>query len=88
MFIRIKGSLCKDNINNIDCEDFKYVVLNFDNLLSIDSYAIDYIINYNSKITKDNGKLMICDSNNKMADDLFSDIIPVIDSEIKAFNIL
>ena len=88
MFIRIKGCLCKDNINNIDCEDFKYVVLNFDNLLSIDSYAIDYIINYNSKIKKDNGKLMICDSNNNMVNNLFCDVIPIIDSEIKAFNIM
>ena len=46
MFVRIKGSLSKDNISHIECNDFKYVVFNLDNLLSIDSYAIKYIINY------------------------------------------
>jgi len=88
MFIRIKGSLNKNNINNIECEDFKYVVFNFDNLLSIDSYSINYIINYNNKIKNDNGKLIICDSNNNLVNNLFKDKIPIIDNEIKAFNIL
>lgn len=88
MFIRIKGNLNKSNINNIACEDFKYIVYNFDNLLSIDSYSINYIINYNNKIKNDNGKLIICDSNNNIVNNLFKDVIPIIDNEIKAFNIL
>lgn len=88
MFIRIKGTLNKENVNSIDCEDFKYVVFNLDNLLSIDSYAINYIINCSNKITKDNGKLIICESNNSLGNNLFENIIPIIDNEIKAFSIL
>lgn len=89
MFVRIKGNLNKDNINILlDYEDFKYVVFNLDNLLSIDSDAINYIIDYNSKIKKDNGKLIICEKNSNLANNLFKNIIPVIDNEIKAFNIL
>ena len=88
MFVRIKGSLNKNNITNLECEAFKYVVFNFDNLLSIDSYAINYIINYNNKITKDNGKLIICENKNSLGNNLFKSTIPIIDNEIQAFNIL
>ena len=88
MFIRIRGNLNKNNINNIECEEFKYIVFNFDNLLSIDSYAINYIINYNNKIIKDNGKLIICETKNSLGNNLFKNRIPIIDNEIKAFNIL
>lgn len=86
MFIRVSGSLTKDNISFLKYEDFKYVVFNFDNLLSIDSYAIKYIINYNTKIKKDNGKLVICDGKKNMVKNLFKGIIPVIYDELEAFN--
>ncbi len=88
MFIRLKGSLNKENINKISYEDFKYLVFNFDNLLSIDSYSINYIINYSEKLKKNNGKIIICDSNNNLINKVFTSKIPVIDSEIKAFNII
>lgn len=88
MFIRIKGNLNKDNINNIYYDDFKYVVFNLDNLLSIDSYAIKYIINYNDKMIKNNGKLIICDKNNSIIKNKLQNNITIIDNEIKAFNIL
>lgn len=88
MFIRLKGSLSRDNISNIECSDFKYIVFNLDNLLSIDSYSIKYIINYNKEKIKNNGKVIICDSNNSLVNNLFKDVIPIIDNEIKAFNIL
>ena len=87
MFIRISGKLNKHNIKSINYEDFKYVVFNFDNLLSIDSYAISYIIEYNKKIKENNGRVLICQNNHKLQN-LFEDIIPVIDNEIMAFNIL
>ena len=91
MFIRIRGSLNKGNIitiNSTDFDSFKYVVFNLDNLLSIDSYAINYIISCNNKKIKDNGKLIICDSNNSLGDRLFKNRIPIINNEIQAFNIL
>lgn len=88
MFIRINGCLNKSNIKILEYEDFKYVVFNLDNLLSIDSYAINYIINYNNKIIKDNGKLVICEKTNNLANNLFKNRIPIIDNEMKAFNIL
>lgn len=86
MFIRVYGCLNKDNMTFLDYEDFKYVVFNFDNLLSIDSYAIKYIINYNKRIKKDNGKLVICDGKKNMVKNLFKGIIPVIGDELEAFG--
>ena len=88
MFVRINGCLNKSNIETIRYNDFKYVVFNLDNLLSIDSYAINYIINYNNKIIDNNGKLIICDSKKSLVNNLFKDRIPIIDNEIKAFNFL
>lgn len=87
MFIRLNGNIDKLNIDKIFVGDFKYVVFNFDNLLSIDSEAIKDIIDYNNKITKDNGKLIICNKNCNIFTSLFK-TIPIIDSEIKAFNIV
>lgn len=87
MFIRLNGEVDKLNIDNVFVNDFKYVVLNLDNLLSIDSEAIKDIIDYNNKITKNNGKLIICNKNNNIFTSLFK-TIPIIDSEIKAFNIV
>ena len=87
MFIRLNGEVDKLNIDNVFVNDFKYVVLNFDNLLSIDSEAIKDIIDYNKMITKNNGKLIIVNKNYNIFTSLFKNI-PVIDSEIKAFNIV
>lgn len=88
MFVRVIGNLDKSNISNINYEDFKYIVINFDNLLSIDSYAVSYIINYNKKMIKEKGKLVICDKKNNFINRLFIDEIPIIDNEIKAFGLL
>lgn len=46
LFIRLKGDLNKNTIKGVIDEDFKYVVLNLDNMYSIDSYSIKYIIKY------------------------------------------
>ena len=43
LFIRLKGDLNKNTIKGVIDEDFKYVVLNLDNMYSIDSYSIKYI---------------------------------------------
>ena len=86
MFVRPVGSLNKNNINKIVYDDFKYIVINFDNLLSIDSYAISYIIEYGKKMKNNDGKLVICDSKNNKTDNFFVNKIPIIDNELRAFN--
>lgn len=43
LFIRLKGDLNKDTIKGIIDKDFKYVVLNIDDMYSIDSYSIKYL---------------------------------------------
>ena len=88
MFIRINGCLNELNLDSIKYEDFKYIVFNFDNLLSIDSYAISYIIELNDKILKNNGKIFICDSKNSFFNNLFSGKIEIINNEIEAFNVM
>ena len=43
LFIRLKGDLNKDTIKGLIDKDFKYVVLNIDDMYSIDSYSIKYL---------------------------------------------
>ena len=85
LFVRLKGDLSKDTIKDIIDEDFKYVVLNIDNMYSIDSYSIKYL----NKIYKDyecmKGKMIICDKFN-ISKQLLKDI-PKIDNEYDAFKL-
>ena len=63
LFIRLKGDLNKNTIKGVIDEDFKYVVLNLDNMYSIDSYSIKYInkicdkYNTTSRLLKDIPKI-------------------------------
>lgn len=46
LFIRVKGDLNKNTVKGIVDEDFKYIVINIDDIYSIDSYSIKYLKNY------------------------------------------
>ena len=59
LFIRLKGDLNKNTIKGVIDEDFKYVVLNLDNMYSIDSYSIKYINKIRKNIEYEDGKLTI-----------------------------
>ena len=43
LFIRVKGDLNKNTVKGIVDEDFKYIVINIDDIYSIDSYSIKYL---------------------------------------------
>ena len=77
LFIRLKGDLNKDTIKGIIDKDFKYVVLNIDDMYSIDSYSIKYENN--------NNKFIICDKFN-VSRKLLRDI-PKINREYDAFEL-
>lgn len=84
LFIRLKGDLNKDTIKGIIKKDFRYIVLNIDNMYSIDSYSIKYL----NKIYQEYnnyGKMIICDKFN-ISRKLLKDI-PKIDNEREAFKL-
>ena len=85
LFIRLKGDLNKNTIRGIIDRDFKYIVLNIDDMYSIDSYSINYINNLYKKLEATSGKMIICDKFN-IARKLLKDI-PKIDREYEAFKL-
>ena len=85
LFIRLKGDLNKNTIKGIIDRDFKCIVLNIDNMYSIDSYSIEYINKLYKIINNTNGKMVICDKFN-ISRKLLKDI-PKIDKEYDAFKL-
>ena len=90
-FIRLNGRL--DNYENLDKVSklidnigIKYVVLNTSNLCMMDINTINYIINYNNKITKSKRNFLICDTNIKRRG-IFHNI-PKINCELEAFALI
>lgn len=84
LFIRIKGDLNKETISNIVGEDFKYIVLNINNMYSIDAYSINYLKNMYKTIKYSNGNMIICDKFN-ISNKLLKGI-PKINEEYDAFK--
>ena len=64
LFIRIKGDLCKETVKGIIDSDFKYIVLNIDDIYSIDSYSIKYLNKIYKSFESKSGKMVICDKFN------------------------
>lgn len=85
LFIRLKGDLNKNTIRGLIDRDFKYIVLNIDDMYSIDSYSINYITKAYKKIEDTRGKMIICDKFN-VSRKLLKDI-PKIESEYDAFKL-
>lgn len=85
LFIRLKGDLNKNTIKGLIEDDFKYIVLNLDNMYSIDSYSIKYINRIYKNIECENGRLIICDKFN-ITSKLLKDI-PKIKNEYDAFKL-
>ena len=85
LFIRLKGDLNKNTIRGIIDRDFKYIVLNIDNMYSIDSYSINYINKIYKKLEDTSGKMIICDKFN-ISRKLLKNI-PKIDKEYDAFKL-
>ena len=65
LFIRLKGDLNKDTIKGIIDKDFKYVVLNIDDMYSIDSYSIKYLNKIYNLYENNNNKVIISKKNEK-----------------------
>ena len=85
LFIRLKGDLNKNTIWGIIDRDFKYIVLNIDNMYSIDAYSINYLNKLYKKVEDTRGKMIICDKFN-ISRQLLKDI-PKIDKEYDAFKL-
>lgn len=85
LFVRLKGDLNKNTIKGIIDEDFKYIVLNIDNMYSIDSYSIKYLNKIYKYFEDTDGKMIICDKFN-ISKKLLKNI-PKIDNEYDAFKL-
>ena len=85
LFIRLKGDLNKDTIKGIIDKDFKYVVLNIDDMYSIDSYSIKYLNKIYRLYENNNNKFIIWDKFN-VSRKLLRDI-PKINREYDAFKL-
>lgn len=85
LFIRLKGDLNKNTIRGVIDKDFKYIVLNINDMYSIDSYSINYINRLYKIINDTSGKMIICDKFN-ISKKLLKDI-PKIDNEFDAFKL-
>ena len=85
LFIRIKGDLNKNSIKELKIKDFKFIVLNINNMYSIDSYSIKYLNSIYKMIQDKNGEMVLCDKysiSNKLLKD-----IPRINKEYDAYRI-
>ena len=77
--------LNKNTIKKIIEKDFRYIVLNIDNMYSIDSYSIKYLNKLYKFYENTCGKMIICDKFN-ISRKLLKDI-PKIDNERDAFKL-
>ena len=85
LFIRLKGDLNRNTIKGVIDKDFKYVVLNIDDMYSIDSYSIKYLNKIYRLYENNNNKFIICDKFN-VSRKLLKDI-PKINREYDAFKL-
>ena len=85
LFIRLKGDLNKNTIKGLIDRDFKYIVLNNNNMYTINRYSIEYINKLYKIINNTSGKMVICDKFN-ISRKLLKDI-PKIDKEYDAFKL-
>ncbi len=85
LFIRLKGDLNKRTIKELNISDFKFIVLNINNMYSIDSYSIKYLNNIYKRNQSKDGKMIICDKFN-ISKKLLKDI-PKINEEYDAYKL-
>ena len=85
LFIRVKGDLNKSTIRGVIDRNFKYIVLNIDDMYSIDTYSIKYLNKIYKLYEKNNNKFIICDKFN-ISKKLLKDI-PKINREYDAFKL-
>ena len=85
LFIRLKGDLNKNTIKGLIDSDFKYIVLNIDNMYSIDTYSINYINKIYKTINDTSSKMITSDKFN-ISRQLLENI-PKIDKEYDAFKL-
>ena len=100
LFLRLNGTLNKytsfildDAIKKVvNKAGIKYLLINFENLKSIDMYGMNTIMNSYNKYFKDRGKLMICGYNSYISkisntSDLLS-CASILKNESSAFNLV
>ncbi len=85
LFVRLKGDLNRSTIKELKIKDFKFIVLNINNMYSIDSYSIKYLNKIYKKYQDKDRKMIICDKFN-ISQKLLKDI-PKINEEYDAYKL-
>ncbi len=97
LFIRLLGCWNKNNSNNIENQinklitngGIRNIVLNVDDINSIDFDGIKFIMKYYYLITTiSEGQFLICDKDKKISNHLMNNLIPHISYELEAFSII
>lgn len=95
-FIRPFGNITIKNYNNIISEidiildkvGVRKIVLNLDNIKSIELSCLDEILKYIQHITYNGVTMLLCDKNMFMSKRLFKNIIPSISTEMEVYNLV
>lgn len=96
LFVRLLGNFDKDHyqrnikkLNELIKEiGITNIVLNIDEIKSIDVSGINYILNYYKYIVSKRGSFILCEKDNTITRRIFKEKIPWIDNELKAFALI
>lgn len=96
LFIRLIGNLTKDNYLKKEKEvtslreniGLKYIVINLDEITSVDLNCLNDLINYYQDIKNNNEILFICEQKKVLSTKLLKNQIPSINKEIEVFNLI
>lgn len=96
LFVRLLGNFDKDNYQRnlhklnelIEEIGITNIVLNIDEIKSIDIYGINYILNYYRIFQSKKGRFIICEKGCMITEKIFRNEIPWVESEINAFALI
>ena len=96
LLVRLLGNFDKDHyqrnikkLNELIKEiGITNIVLNIDEIKSIDISGINYILNYYKYIVSKSGSFILCEKDNTITKKIFKEKIPWIDNELKAFALI
>ncbi len=96
LFIRLFGHWNKNNSKKIQTNintltknvGIRNIVLNIDDINSIDLTGIRFIMKYYYQIIASQGQFLICDKYQRFSKQLMNNTIPNINYELEAFNLI
>ena len=96
LFVRLNGNLDRSISKVINTclvpkileQKIKYLVFNFYEVLSVDEYALDAILNVKCAIKANKGKICLCEISDSLSKYIKNFSIKKVENELKALNII